>query len=158
MWDGTKTFPLEINGSMGVVLQPHCPYAHSLADVASEHFSFQSAESGVPQESVKPLAEQAAESGAQDMSSRIQLLETSVADIANTLNQFISGSPEQKSPPILKKGVTGPSTSKPMNPEFPMLDPGVVQAALAGGVDRVEVRWLRCKVWWNWAPRRSGLW
>eukprot|EP00435_Cladocopium_sp_Y103_P018143 s533_g4.t1 len=96
-------------------VQGYVPYAKSLADVASEHFSFLSAESAAPQ--------RADESGSQKLDSRMDRLELVVEGLSTSLQTFLS----QQHP-------------------YPDLDPGVVEAALAAGVEKTLLEQMQALV------------
>lgn len=81
--------------------------AEALVDVARDHFAFFTVEEGEPGPPVQPLPIPGAESGSQELSSRVQALETTMADMSagiQTLLKRLPGAhssvPEAKAPPI----------------------------------------------------------
>ena len=107
----------------------YVPYGQSLADAASEHFAFLSAESTADKKGDA--------SGSQELPSRVVKLEDTLAQMHVTLQEV----------PQHQKGKTAAKpkaqASKPagdplaeLRAEFPMLDAGVVKAALDGGIER----------------------
>lgn len=114
------------------------PYAQALVEVAQEHYSFFSA-SELPLPGGKG-------SGSPDLASRVDVLESSIAQVLSKLDGLAAG---KNVPPVAKPKMT-PAPRKasaaatldsfldgePLSADmFPNLDPGVVQAAIQAGIE-----------------------
>ena len=155
-WDeepGTGECLFQLEGASGFL-----PYAKSLADAASEHFSFLSAESTVPQ----PAAPEGA-SGSADLGSRMNRVEEMMESLTTSFQTFMSQQPQRQpnvtassAPPRVRvdpspKDLTSrkPALRRPQDVEqnpFPDLDAGMVQAALASGVDRRSLEQMQALI------------
>ena len=119
------------------------PYAQALVELAQEHYSFFSA-------SEHPHLG-AGGSGAQDLASRVGMLETSITQVLDKLDQMsgakTSAAPYRPNPKQVPKTVKKAPVvdteldGEPLGPDmFPDLDPGVVQAALQAGVETTALQ------------------
>ena len=104
------------------------PHAEALVTIASEHFAFQSAESGLGGEVPEPGPQE-------DVQVRLQTLEQSLAAIQNSLAALVRKKPEKSvkepKPASILKAAPKP---KPATVRFAGLDQTVVSAALNAGV------------------------
>ena len=128
------------------------PMAQALVEVANEHFAFFSADGGATDPSMTgddvdgaPLDEADAGSPSRaliDMESRVAKVEDTMMDVLGELKKLtrstkVSGNRQpMKTAPKIKPGKQATSSTTPAGvaASFPLLDPGVVTAALQAGI------------------------
>ena len=114
------------------------PFAQGLVDAAQEHFAFLSAREGEQEEPV-PV-----ESGG--VEERVSKLEDLMQTVAKDLETLVGGLQPTAALPVKPKSKV--KTAKPKLPttdenKFPLLDPGVVAASLAAGIEEESLEQMQ---------------
>ena len=140
------------------------PMAQALVDVANEHFAFFSADGGTTEPSITgddvdgvPMDEADVGSPAhslQMMDQRVSRVEETMVEVLNEMKKLTKGAAAMKPKPVLK-ATARPKASKPSASgvtfadaaaAFPMLDPGVVTAALQAGVSQENLEQMQALI------------
>eukprot|EP00435_Cladocopium_sp_Y103_P061520 s652_g23.t1 len=152
------------------------PLAQALVDVAQEHFVFFSANGGqlqdAPEEAEEDVdgeemtAEELADAGLEQASSpveqRMARLETAMASMAAELKNMVGNPPPQqrsakpkrkaapkattKSKPSSRTRGLPSSSAPPVGDRYPLLDAGVVQAALQAGIPHENLEQMQALI------------
>ena len=131
------------------------PYADALVAVAQEHFAFFSAaeelaavgergeasdHEGERLSGAEVAAEDYGASGSQRLAQRMDILEALMKDVSMAVSRMaVSSQPSQAAPTVPPKAMQAKSKPIPKRPpalrqQYPMLDGGVVEAALQAGI------------------------
>ena len=125
-FEGQLTFPaeeeLDVVFPIGQNGEPQLPYAAALVAVARDHFTFFSAESGVPQ---PPGLDTPA------LAQRVSTMEGALEDIQKSLAQLLGAA---STPPERKPALVARPKPASRHPQSHTMDPGVAAQALQAGV------------------------
>ena len=140
------------------------PMAQALVDVANEHFAFFSADGAATEpslsgEDVDGLPMDEADAGSpvpslQMMDQRVSRVEDTMMEVLNEMKKLTSSAGNPKPKSLLKASPKAKSSKTPatgvMFPDvagaFPLLDPGVVNAALQAGVPKENLEQMQALI------------
>lgn len=141
-------------------LQTRLPLAQALVEISQEHFAFFSADGmdGAPLAASEQAAldeELEPDDAGSPTALRLQRLEEAMMDISSQLKNMVSAKavtpgPKRKAkakasstPKAKPKAAGGPTISGDLRAQFPLLDSGVVQAALQAGIPRSNLEQMQ---------------
>lgn len=140
------------------------PMAQALVDVANEHFAFFSADGGATEPSltgddVDGLPMDEADAGSpvhslQMMDQRVSRVEDTMMEVLNEMKKLTSSAGNPKPKSLLKASPKARSSKTPATGvaftdaagAFPLLDPGVVTAALQAGVPKENLEQMQALI------------